>query len=94
MEGLEKPCLLSAHEGTGRQKDYHGAFKKLVRNSEFSKSDNSKNLSVLGQSLVYFKREYVYASSLVRLGKTLRLPKSNISPDARVCHDFFKSLTL
>ena len=31
----------------------HGTFKKLVRNSEFSRSDNFKKLSVLAQVLSF-----------------------------------------
>ena len=36
---------MSEHE------DCHGTFKKLVKNSEYSKSDNFKKLSVLAQIL-------------------------------------------
>ena len=37
----------------GEHKDPYGKFKKLVRNSEFSKSDISKELSVLAQILSF-----------------------------------------
>ena len=36
-----------------------GAFNKLIRNSEYSKSDNFMKLSVLAQILCYLYRKYV-----------------------------------
>ena len=42
-------------EGTvNEHEDCYRAFKKLVRNSEYSKSDNFKKLSVLAQILSFF----------------------------------------
>ena len=40
----------------GKHEECRGTFKKLVRNSKYSKSENFKKLSVLAQIL----RKYVY----------------------------------
>ena len=47
---MSEQCL---QQGTGREhEDCYGTFKNLARNSEYSKSDNFKKLSVLAQSLI------------------------------------------
>ena len=44
----------NVQQGTGSEhEDWYETFKKLVRNSEYSKSDNVKKLSVLVQSLSF-----------------------------------------
>ena len=39
-----------------KHEDCFGTFKKLVRNSEYSKSDNFKKLSVLAQILSFLQK--------------------------------------
>ena len=46
---LQKTLFLNVHEDTLGEHEVCEAFKKLVRNSEYLKTDNFKNLSVLSQ---------------------------------------------
>ena len=60
---LERPqstLIRNAQQGTrSGHEDCYETFKKLVRNSEYSKSDNSKNFQCWPKFLVSYKT-YVY----------------------------------
>ena len=50
--------IVEVQEGAvSENEDCYGTFKKLVRNSEYSKSDNFKKLSVLAQLLSFLDKE-------------------------------------
>ena len=50
LKNHEKTLFRNVPGGTGSiNEEFYGQFKKLIRNSEYSKSDNFKKLSVLGQ---------------------------------------------
>ena len=54
MSKHRKVVKLKVQEGAvSEHKDCYGAFKKLARNSEYSKSDDFKKLSVLAQILSF-----------------------------------------
>ena len=50
-----KTLFCNVHEGTGSEQKYcYGPFQKLVRNSEYSKSNKLKKPSVLPNVLSFF----------------------------------------
>ena len=51
---VKKNIVLKIQTGAlNEHEDCYGTFEKLVRNSEFSRSDNFKKLSVLAQILSF-----------------------------------------
>ena len=53
-----KTLFSNVHAGTVREHEYcYGASKKLLRNSQYSKSDNFKKVSVQGEILSFLFQE-------------------------------------
>ena len=58
------PFIYFKEGAASEHEDCYGTFKKLLRNSEFSKSDNFKKLQYLPKFLVSHKK-YVYCKSSI-----------------------------
>ena len=61
LERLETTLFCNDHTGSGSEReDCYGTFEKLIRNSEYSKTDNLKKLSVLGPNSLFLMKIHVF----------------------------------
>ena len=76
MEKLQKTLFPNVHEGSGRKhQEWCGIFKKLLRNSECSKSENFKKLPVLAQIITLIEniRVFPFVSYIILLVRFLSI---------------------